>query len=208
MNEVLKQRLVGALILLALGVIFWPIIFVQPEREEQSQQHGIPPNPGVVTEVLTPPELDGLRASPDIAAHAEAQREYLPAPPPEEAAPVPSQAQEDEAVVAAPEPRADSKPESPARSPKPEPLKLDADGVPVAWILQVASVSSADKAESLRQELIGLHHEAYVEKVRSNGKTLYRVYIGPKFEQAELEAKRAAIDARFGVQTLIRRYVP
>jgi hypothetical protein len=31
---------------------------------------------------------------------------------------------------------------------------MDSQGVPVAWILQVASVSSADKAEQLRQRLL------------------------------------------------------
>ncbi len=33
MNEVLKQRLIGALILVALGVVFWPIIFVEPGQQ-------------------------------------------------------------------------------------------------------------------------------------------------------------------------------
>lgn len=209
MNEVLKQRLVGALILLALGVIFWPIIFVQPEREDGLPQRAMPPQPGVPTAALEPPDQGALRASSPIAAHAEARRELLAEPiaPPAENA-------EDSVSngTANPVMQQDAKPASVAtpqpRNARPEPLQLDADGVPIAWILQVVSVSSADKAQALRQELLDLNHEAYVEQVRSKGKTLYRVYIGPKFEQAELEAKRAAIDAQFGVTTLIRRYVP
>ncbi|MDG2270665.1 MAG: hypothetical protein P8L39_00075, partial [Halioglobus sp.] len=38
MNDILQQRLVGALILVALGIIFWPIVFVQPEDQTALQQ--------------------------------------------------------------------------------------------------------------------------------------------------------------------------
>ncbi|MDX1733769.1 MAG: SPOR domain-containing protein, partial [Halioglobus sp.] len=93
-------------------------------------------------------------------------------------------------------------------APRTEPLSLDADGVPVAWILQVASVSSADKAEDIRRQLLAMDHDAYVRSVSSNGRRLYRVYVGPKFEQAPLEAIRGEVDAAFGVTSMVRRYVP
>jgi DedD protein len=85
---------------------------------------------------------------------------------------------------------------------------MDSQGVPVAWILQVASVSSADKAEQLRQRLLQKDRKAYTRKIRRNGKDLYRVYIGPKFERGRLEAMQAEVDREFGVKSMIVRYIP
>jgi len=80
--------------------------------------------------------------------------------------------------------------------------------VPIAWILQVATLSSAQKADDLKRRLLALGHKAYVVKVRSDGKTLYRVCIGPKFERAEIEKLKKGIDSAFGVHALVARYVP
>ncbi len=54
------------------------------------------------------------------------------------------------------------------RSEAPQRLAMDANGVPVAWTLQVATVSSAEKAEHLRKQL--LEHET--EGVRHDGAQL------------------------------------
>ena len=88
---------------------------------------------------------------------------------------------------------------SAAREEPPQPLTMDRDGVPVAWTLQVATVSAADKAEALRRKLLDMNQKAYVTTVSSGGKTLYRVCIGPKFERVELEKLQPAINAQFGV---------
>ena len=71
MNDILKQRLVGALILVALGVVFWPIIFVEPGDQAVAEQRRIPPRPEVVTTAIEAPDLAGLRASPELAVPLE-----------------------------------------------------------------------------------------------------------------------------------------
>ncbi|QIB67282.1 SPOR domain-containing protein [Kineobactrum salinum] len=94
------------------------------------------------------------------------------------------------------------------RSEAPEQARLDDQGVPVAWMLQVISVSSLEKAESLRQRLQDMGEKAWIKSVTVDGKLLHRVNVGPKFERARLEALRPQIDEEFGVQSLIKRYVP
>jgi DedD protein len=96
----------------------------------------------------------------------------------------------------------------PAREAPPEKPQIDAQGVPVAWILQVASVSSRDKANDLRDTLVAQQHKAFVKQVKRGDRTLYRVYIGPKFEKAQLESIKPAIDSAHGVNSIITRYVP
>ena len=94
------------------------------------------------------------------------------------------------------------------RSEPPAKPALDADGIPISWILRVASVSSAERADQLRKELLDMGHKAYVKKVKSGERTLYRVYVGPKVEKARLEGIQGEINQQFGVETLITRYYP
>ena len=71
MNDVLKQRLVGALILVALGVVFWPIIFVGPGSEDTVEHRDMPPVPVVPAQELPAPDRVGLRASEPAVIHEE-----------------------------------------------------------------------------------------------------------------------------------------
>jgi len=204
-NDILKQRLVGALILVALGVVFWPIIFVQPPEKATGVQQPVPPRPDVSTTAIEAPDEAGLRASPELSGYVDG--EFVEIQLPDESA-------MDEGEVAAPtqtesEAVAVIEPVSQVtRAAAPEALAIDSDGVPVAWILQVASVSSEEKAEQLRQRLVKMNIKAYVKTLRSGGKKLYRVYVGPKFERAKLEQLQAEIDAEFGVTTIVARYIP
>jgi DedD protein len=210
-NDILKQRLVGALILLALGVVFWPIIFVEPDEKKLAEQQ-IPSPPEVSTADIESPDAAGLRGSPELVAKSDS----LGAEPvvvdalPDSA----SESGEDTVSPAPTESAASTVPSAatPApgnvRSEPPQRLAVDTDGVPVAWTLQVATVSSKEKAEHLRQQLLEMKQEVYVTEVRSGGKSLYRVCIGPKFERAALEKLQAGINARFGVTSIVARYLP
>ncbi|TGD71393.1 hypothetical protein E4634_19170 [Mangrovimicrobium sediminis] len=211
MNNVLKQRLVGALILLALGVVFWPIIFVEPGAPSGSAVREAPPPPAIDTAPVPPPDRAGLRVA---APHDEAQRAALGDAMPVDALPdanspadTPASSAEVEeeppspAVAALPEPGS-------TRTEPPQPTALDEQDIPIAWVLQVASVSEAQRADALRAQLVELGHKAYVKKVFSGGKALYRVCIGPKVEKSRLEAIRGGIDSEFGVKSLVVRYYP
>jgi DedD protein len=211
-NDVLKQRLVGALILLALGVVFWPIVFVQPEEKPSIVQRAIPQPPAADTTPIEAPDPAGLRASEERAADYEQLSSASPVavldsdgnqidtdvPSPTRAAEPPDSAPTASALSEA----------STVRSEAPQRLAVDADGVPVAWTLQVATVSSYDKAEALRKRLLEKNEKAYVTSVSSGGKQLYRVCVGPKFERHELEKMQASINSEFGVKTMLVRYLP
>ncbi|MDO8862891.1 SPOR domain-containing protein [Haliea sp. E1-2-M8] len=210
MNDILKQRLVGALILIALGVIFWPIIFVDPDQDVGMEDLRIPPRPQVDTTPIAPPDPAGLRGSPELEYDEEEfaddggleedSRGFAEPVPADgaEAQPEPEQTP----VVAAPPAPGETRTEAP------EQPVIDAQGVPVAWMLQVASVSSAENAEELRQRLQALGEKAWVAPVTIDGRAMYRVNVGPKFERARLEALQSDIDAEFGVNSLVKRYLP
>ena len=217
MNDVLKQRLVGALILLALGVVFWPIIFVEPGERRGVEELEIPPRPAVDTTPMAPPDTAGLRETPRLHEPApDAHDRALLTLGPEAAAETATDPAGETGAGArsagqAPETASEPVPAEPARATRTEPPErpaLDEDGIPISWMLRVASVSNRERADQLRDELLSMGHKAYVQRVTSGGKTLYRVSVGPKVEKARLEQIQAEIDARFGVKTLITRYYP
>lgn len=196
MNDILKQRLVGALILVALGVVFWPIIFVEPGERSSPGRVEIPPPPLIDTSPIEPPGDGELRASPEVEPEAGmAQVEETPLA-------------EGVLDANAPVPSAASTPEPGARSTPPRKPALDSSGLPVGWILQVATVSNPVKADELRDKLLASGEKAYVKKLETGGKVLYRVSVGPNVERAQLEKIQPQIDARFGVKSLLVRYTP
>ena len=85
---------------------------------------------------------------------------------------------------------------------------IDADGIPIAWILQVASVSSKENADELRLGLVNMGYKAYIKKIKTGTSVLLRVYVGPKVERARLEAIQSEIDSQFNVKSMVRRYIP
>jgi DedD protein len=205
-NDILKQRLVGALILVALGVIFWPIIFIQPDDADSVEPHSVPAAPGVSIEPIEAPDDAGLRVSPELSISGEEGEETTAQA--VDAVPEPASEPEPPAPVAQPPQAAPEAASRTTRTEAPAKLAMDSEGVPVAWTLQVATLSSQAKADDLRRRLLALDHKAYVARVQRNGRTLYRVCVGPGFERAEIEDLKRSIDSTFGVSSLVARYVP
>lgn len=85
---------------------------------------------------------------------------------------------------------------------------LDAEGIPVAWVLRVGSFAMADKAQSIKQKLTDMGYKANTRVVSSNGRKLVRVTVGPKFEQQALVTAKQIIDEQFKVNSQIVRYKP
>lgn len=201
MDNIVKQRLVGALILLALGVVFWPIIFV-PEADQVSVVTvEVPEEPPVDLSPLPEPDNLGLRRGGD----ARAQKE----PPVDVALPDAQGAGEagDNGPVA---PRSEVLRQAgvdDARSAVGEP-ELDDDGLPIAFALQVATMAQQARAESLRDELVAAGYKGYLKRMRRDDRFLYRVLVGPKFNRDELTPIKAAVDERWKVDSLIMRYLP
>ncbi|MEP5766531.1 MAG: SPOR domain-containing protein [Halieaceae bacterium] len=189
MNDILKQRLVGALVLIALGVVFWPVIFVESERREVDQSAQVPAIPVLQDAKIAAPEplpdIEPVSARDEISLHDSPPTilKQQQAEPP----------QETETVLA----------DDASAAPQ-----LDPDGIPVAWVLQVISVSKREKADALTAQLIEQGYKAYHRALRRNDEVLYRVYIGPVFERDKLDRVKQDIDRELHVKAIITRYLP
>ena len=189
----IKQRFVGFVVLVAIAVIFWPIVFVTPKNSDDFELpvFEIPPKPVVVVSERREPVLNKVDQSllPKMQ-----EREPPIIQPIDIASPAPDLALVD----------ADEEPEQ--QSSALERADFDDQGLPVSWELQVATFSTAERAEEIALELRNKGHKAYVSAVIIDGTKLFRVRIGPKMQKQRLLDLQPDIDAYYGVESSIIRF--
>ena len=192
MDEVLKQRLVGALVLIGLGVLLWSWVFPDPVQQTLDRTSQVPAMPELEQRRYPPPEpVAGLDPAGDRydAVIAEEARAL-------------------EKVAEAQAGAADSNQAGDAGTTGADQPALDERGIPVAWVLQVVSLSNRDKAEALVEELLAKGLKAYSRPLVRGDQTLYKVYVGPRFELQAMQETKALIDRELQVDASIMRYVP
>ncbi|MAJ53204.1 MAG: hypothetical protein CBC39_04330 [Cellvibrionales bacterium TMED79] len=188
-----KQRVVGFIVLGALAVIFWPIVFVSPEPEQELVLpiFEMPERPVVAMSERREPVLERVDRSrlPSIERTAPSEGVGI-----DEVTINPSL----ELIVADTEPR--SQDSSRQRA------DFDGQGLPVSWELQVATLSVATRAEEIAAELRNKGHKAYVSPVTIGTQQLFRVRIGPNLQRQRLIEIQPDIDAYFGVESTIIKF--
>lgn len=208
----MRQRLVGALVLLCGGVILWTLLFTGPAEYKVDRQSQIPPEPRVDPVLGVSPERPGGIASADRPLVAP-QPQLAPQDIDAEAEPAaePDKQASKEASVGEDKPKSET-PDTPAVV-EPQPEKqppaggsMDDHGLAEAWVIQVGSFSKAANAESLKQRLQKGGHKAYIDKREYQGKPLYRVLVGPMLNRNTADSEKKNIDARFGVSSLVTRF--
>lgn len=204
MDDGLKQRLVGAFVLLALAVIFVPVFFDRERIEPVSKTTQIPVAPHIEplsVEKAEPPVTESPAKDaaemylPDENDKQEIETETAPTPTP---APKPAN------KTTASKPKVAPK----KAAPKTETKYIDAQGVPKGWVLQVASFSDQKKAVARRNELVKLGYAAYTKDVKTSKGQRTRLYVGPKLEKSALVKQKKAIDKKYGVDSLLLKFKP
>ena len=195
MDFLLKQRLVGAIVLVALGVIFIPMLLEGPDQTLVPEMEALPEP---IDQQLSKP-LDAFPAPDAIPAEPE---EYVvltdPEPEPEPA----SETGPDEPPVPVP-PVSQPETLSPPPAPAEKPLKAGALG---SWVVQAGSFSSEQNALRLRDTLREAGFVTQVEKARVGGKSHYRVRVGPFLERAEAENSRQQLLDTFSIKGRVLSY--
>jgi DedD protein len=191
-----KQRIVGAIVLVALAVIFIPMI-LPGHREIGFQDTGSPIPP-------KPTELENLKVLElEKPQPAPAPREIVRTPIDERSPETP--AVETPPTTEAKTPPAPEKPpaESSTAAPTTTQPETAAATTPKAWAVQVGSFTQRENAMKLRDKLRAKGYKSFVEQITSAGKTFYRVRVGPVVTrdnaealQKELQTKQKMQDSR------------
>lgn len=185
----LKQRVIGALVLISLVVIFVPMLFDEPHSERTSSTIKLPEEPPF-------PEVEAPQTPTSETPAYYIEEPDLPAASP---AKEPETVQAPEPVQA-PQPKPQPKPE-----PKPEPADSaeytrSLDG---AWVVQLGSFGSADNARRLRENVREKGYNSHLQEITRGDQKLTRVFSGPFAEKAEAERAKKVLDKAFGLNALV-----
>lgn len=185
MKQATKQRIVGTVVLLALGLIFLPIIF-DGEGSYQPPVSSRIPEPPAVPILAQPepsrPQIINTQETPETAA-------------PEEAA-VDTTQQPDDAVEVV-----ESEPAFQREIPQ-----LDESGLPAGWVVRLGTFSNADNANNLVERLQSAGYKGYAREVESNQGRMTAVYVGPWLERDRVEEYQRQLQEQFDLAGMIVRY--
>ena len=200
MNPLLKQRLVGALVLVALGVVFWPLIFVTPENREPLVLQPMSQRPVIDQTPISEPESYESSVAPALPAAPQNPQVM------QDAADASTQTNaEAGALESLPSRESVATPQPGADAPSADPL-IDDDGFAVFYVLQVATVGSSDRAKEIVEGLRSRGYKAFSKRYVRVDDELYRVQIGPNAERDPLLKMKPEIDQALNVDSQILRY--
>jgi DedD protein len=193
----LKQRIVGALVLLALMVIFIPMLL---SRQDDLQRvvvdaPAMPQAPAVLQVELEPVSVPQAQLLPE---------EPVPMTESELAATASSVVTPTKSVkpIAAVTPAVATQPT--VGEVTAQVSRLDANGLPISWSIQLASLSSRTGADNLQKSLRTAGYNAYVRNVEG----MNRVFVGPLIERAEADRLRDQLTRQQKLNGFVVRFQP
>ena len=230
MEEGSKRRLIGATVVVVLLVTFVPMVLeeaptppatapvpavaprdqARPEMDAEFRQPAKQSPLATITE-LPPPDLLTSSERDMAASRVDMPVAKLATPPKGTEAQKPKEAAKDPKKEAAKEPKKEiakvtppkeaAKEKEPAKPAEPGPKKTGA-----GWVFQVASLSERAKADEMAGNLKSKGFPAFVETAEVNGKTYFRVRVGPRKERKDIDALAAAVRDKTGQSGQVQRY--
>lgn len=211
MDNGLKQRVVGAVVLISLAIIFLPMILDGRSNQmpKISYETEIPKAPQIAAGTIdTAPQEEN---SKKISSAIEKDRQPINEPAAStETPPAKPAAKNTASVSTKPAAATPAKPVAPAATSLPPVTETNANPataeVAPAWTIQLASISNPDNAKLLKDKLVAKGHRAYIKQSGA----VSRVLVGPelKKERAEAELQAIAADKEFGMKGMLIRYQP
>ena len=179
-----KHRIVGAIILVALVVIFVPMLLNENEPPAEFKGVGeMPPRGATETKVIVTP----------VASEAVKPRQNSEAATKTEAA----------SAITESAPKLETK-TAPVEKPAKDPAA--ADKITQAWVVQVGTFSNTDNANHLRDKLKSRGHTVHTESVTLAGKKALRLRVGPFRDKEQAVKAQAQIRKELHVQGVVQSY--
>ncbi|WP_444998353.1 SPOR domain-containing protein [Aliikangiella sp. IMCC44359] len=222
MENSLKQRIVGAIVLIALAVIFLPAILKEKTKRPPFESQ-IPEKPTSLVEYeisegtikknkLVEQQLNKLEGKANKIDELKQD--------PEEALAITEDGEENNAETAIIAASSDSE----SRKTKSQPsTKVELSqqkkqvveetiGKPfkqAGWVIQVASFSNIENAKNLVKKLKKAGYKAYRRKYKSDkGKVVYRIYVGPYIEKSQASEQLAKVSETAQGKAIIKVFDP
>ena len=231
MEERLKQRLVGAVVLVSLAVVFVPILFDMPGETNGETSpdliSGVPERPQIgfgssasgTLDAPQTPRLDtelererGLDASRAGAGERTVSSEALVSGTRSSAPDAPARTAD-----ASGQPASDARSEASVARADPEPAKTQAkqgsSTEPAAetsaagsWTVQLGSFLKSENAAALRKRLQAGGYTAFVESGTSARGDVSRVFVGPMPDREQAKASAAKLQREMALEGIVVPY--
>lgn len=214
MEEGLKQRLVGALVLFLLAIIFLPLVLDGRDEENQESVYRAPQEPVIH---ITHKGSDEIEKSLVVSKELfDADRAVVESPEKEELI-----IQSEPIKVVPKQASVSVAQQSNIQQAKTQFVKeIDAakavsstavnskSNLAEAWTVQVAAFSKLENAKALQSKLIGKSYMAYIETGSAGKKTLYRVFVGPELRKNRARLIQQALKKEFKLAGMVKSYQP
>ncbi|WP_428244287.1 SPOR domain-containing protein [Gynuella sp.] len=191
MEDTVKRRVVGAVVLAFFAVLIVPTLLDGEGRIPEVDNIEVPP-------MVKKPDTSELMVELPVEARKSDSPTVAQSPDSKPAAPKTSSSKDKPAATRA----------------ATETQDFDAQGQLKAWSLQIASFRSTRNAAALRDKLRQQGYRAYnKESILSDGSTLTQVFIGPESSQQKIsilkeQLTKSASELGLGGPPLIVRYRP
>ena len=188
-NVNIKQRIIGALVLVSLGIIIIPMLLNGGATSNQSiSGDNIPDMPEKLNSVLPKvPQPMVMPAAKTVKAYPERTKTVKKKP------------------AAASDSLAETKPKTQIqykKVTKPTSSKIDK-----AYTLQVASFEKKSNADALQSKLRKKKHKAYIESILTSKGRVYRLRVGPYLNFDQISSIKNKIEKEFKLKnTVIIKY--
>jgi len=200
MDQNIKNRLVGIIVIFALAVIFLPMILDGSGVDKQKLEVVIPPQPIVSAN----PEFEAkiTRLNEQAEAVPDLETRFVDENSAQTAVSSESAASTSDASEAKVESKADAKP-----------LQAETDSEPVeksggvSWVLQVGSFKDRAKALAQRDKVRKSNIAAvFIEQFNADSEASYRVRLGPFINREQTRVAQNKIKAKHDIDGIIMKY--
>ena len=202
MEQILKQRLIGAVVLVSLAVIFIPIILEGPDDEWTPRSHSLPDKPQLDyradMELVLPPPVQ-VDEQPDtteveveetpLTGEQSVTKTIKPVAAPPASASKPAKSETTTRPLAKPELSAAALSKS---------LK--------GWFVQVGSFGQEMNAKGLQDRLVASGFKAKLQEIEIGNKRAYRVLVGPSATRADAEKQAASLKSGQQLKGMVVEY--
>jgi DedD protein len=185
MERALKERIIGAVVLVVFVVLVVPVFLDGPPDDGE-----------VVTERVLLPGQEDQKTQTVVLDRDRTEPVPVPSAPQDEATTEPRQVEPEQEVMRRPEPsRLPSSPadKPPQEQPQDKPKAEEPASSTGMWAVQLGSFGNKENAERLAAELRKQGYAAFLSQLDTASGTLHRVRIGPQKDRDSAEQMAARL---------------
>jgi len=228
MTNLIKQRVVGMLLVLIAGIVFLPDLLDGKKEQTKEQFKKVPPRPQseespIVTDFPTEEVLNTIKNAPQlIEIKADDEKETAKDMTSKKETEVKSTVSNNSQPAAKAQLKENTELAKKQTSEKTKPAStnveqtttekkvtpVQADFEKNAWILQLGSFKHKENVDALKKRLTDAGFKVFIKPVQTKAGLLSKVFVGPELERKSLEKAQLTLKELTGLDGKITQFDP